>query len=219
MKASIARRQKRSASPFLVFAGPLYPIIYKKGHVLKSGGVIDFQHKSVLPDLLVDGLVSGGSGGGGGLLALSVLVVELGFAVDGSTKHSDGHTSSVKQVDGHVEEYNAEGNGQALLEVTANSHGEGTSKLVGVERRDVEQQSEETVSEERGEGGRERDVARGDELVEAANLTGRGGASQSLESSERRHAEKELDGRQGERASHESVGDDGLLEESVVKSV
>lgn len=156
--------------------------------------------------MLFNGLVSGGSS----LLALAVLVVEFGLAVDGSTKHCDGHTSTVKQVDGHVEEEDAEGNGQALLEVTTDGHGQSTSKLVGVERRDVEQKGEETVSEERGESGGERNVPRGDELVEAANFTGGSSASQSLKSSEGRHAEEELDRGESERSSHESVGDDSL---------
>jgi hypothetical protein len=129
----------------------------------------------ILPGLLLNGLVGSGS-----LLALSVLVIKLGLAVDSSSKHSDGHTSTVKQVDGHIEEKDTEGDGQALLKVTANSHGQGTGKLVGVERRDVEEQSEETVAEERGESGRESNVSGGDELVEAADFTGGSGASQSL---------------------------------------
>ena len=159
-----------------------------------------------LPRLLLDGLVGGGSS----LLALSVLVVELSLAVDSSTKHCDGHTRTVKQVDGNIKEEDTKGNGQALLEVTANSHGQSTSKLVGVERRNVEKQSEETVAEERSESGRQRDVSRGDELVEAADFTGSSGASQSLEGGERGHAEEELNRGKGERTSHESVGDDSL---------
>ncbi|KAI6764829.1 hypothetical protein HG531_012716 [Fusarium graminearum] len=159
----------------------------------------------VLPGLLVNRLVGRSS-----LLALSILVVELGLAVDSSSKHSDGHTSSVKQVDGHIEEEDTEGDGQALLEVTTDSHGQGTGKLVGVERRDVEKQGEETVTEERGESGREGNLSGGDKLVEAADFTGGSGASQSLEGGKRRHAEEELNGRKRQRASHESVGNNSL---------
>lgn len=46
--------------------------------------------------------------------------------------------------------------------------------------------------------------------MEAADFTGGSSASQSLKSSERRHAEEELDWGESERASHESVGDDSL---------
>lgn len=168
--------------------------------------ISDLNSAPSLPGLLLNGFVGGGSS----LLALAVLVVEFGLAVDGSTKHCDGHASTVKQVDGHVEEEDAESNSQALLEVTTDGHGQSTSKLVGVERRDVEQKGEETVSEKRGESGRKRDVSRGDQLVEAADFTGGSSASQSLKSSERRHAEEELDWGESERASHESVGDDSL---------
>lgn len=87
-----------------------------------------------LPDVLLHRLVVG-------LLALSSLVVELGLAVDGGTEHGDGHTAAIEEVNGDVEEEDAEEHGETLLKVTADGHGEGAGDLVGVEGGDVEEES------------------------------------------------------------------------------
>jgi hypothetical protein len=157
-----------------------------------------------LPRGLVHGLV-------GRLLGLLlVLVVQLGLAVDAGADHGDEHTGTVEEVNGDVEEEDAEGDGQALLEVAANGHGQSTGQLVGVERGDVEEERKETVAGQRRDSGGDGDVARAHEADEAADLAGGGSTCQRLESSQGRHAHQELDGGQSKGSSHESVGHDGL---------
>lgn len=152
--------------------------------------------------VLVNGLVRSSS--------LLLLVIELSFAEHAGTTQSDQHAHAVKEVDIDVEHDDAERNGHDLLQVAADGHGEGTSKLVGVEGGDVEKEGEETVSAKSENGGDEGHLLRAHVSDEAGDFTSDGGARKGLHGGKRRHAHEELDGGQGQRASHESVGDNGL---------
>lgn len=75
-----------------------------------------------------------------------LLVIQFSFAVDTCTDHGDSHSSPVEQIDGNVEKKNADQDCEALLEVAAYRHCESASQFVRVERRDVEEESEEAIA-------------------------------------------------------------------------
>ena len=86
--------------------------------------------RKILAGVLGDRSIGWGRRRGDSLL---LLVVEFSFAVDSSTEHGDGHTSTVEEINGDIEQEDTEQDSEALLEVTTDSHGKSTSQLVGVE--------------------------------------------------------------------------------------
>lgn len=104
----------------------------------------------------------------------------------------------------------AEANRQALLQVTADAHRQGTSNLVRLERSNVEGECEDAVAEKSDKGG-EADVTLHTHGVEVSELAGGDGAGQRLHSRKGRHAQQDLHSGEGQGASHNAVGSNGLL--------
>lgn len=139
--------------------------------------------------------------------------MQLDRAIPRSASQGDQHAEAVQRPDLDAEQHDAQQHGEALLDVSADRHGQGTGDAVRREGADVENKCQEPVPRQdehqslvwQGAGG-------GSGCHERRDLSAEKGAPESLDEGEGRQAQEGLQGRESQGPSHDAVRRDGLRE-------
>ena len=142
-----------------------------------------------------------------GTLGSAGLEAQLDSAVPGGAGDSKRHTDGVERADLHVEQRDAEQDGEALLDVAADGDGQRARQPVGLERGDVQRKRDEPVAQQR----RHRRLAQPAALQRRAELRQLARAPrhcEGLRGRQRRHPQQHLQRRELQAAGHQPVCQD-----------